>query len=121
MTRKTASILHGHAAHRRTQSDYMGILLDRVTLETWADVIDAIVAKAKDGDAQARAFLAAYLVGKPKHDAPAPLAVTAARISGDDALVDRLTKGATTWQMEDDEKDAIHDAIADELPERVDP
>lgn len=74
MTRKTETepMLRGHAKHRRTQSDYMGALLDRVTLETWGDMVDATVAKAKakGGEAQARAFLAAYLVGSHcKHKA----------------------------------------------------
>jgi hypothetical protein len=123
MTRKTETepMLRGRAPHRRTQSDYMAALLDRVPLETWGEVIDATVAKAKAGDAQARAFLAAYLAGKPQHDAPAPLAVTAARISGDDALVDELTSGATHWSMDDDEKDAIRDAITAELAGHVGP
>lgn len=123
MNRKTETepMLRGHAKHRRTQSDYMGALLDRVTLETWGDVIDATVTRAKDGDAQARAFLAAYLVGKPAHAAPEPLAVTAARISGDDALADKLTKDATDWRMDDDEKEAIREAIATELPEHIEP
>lgn len=94
MTRKTNTepMLRGSAAHRRTQSDYMGALLDRVTLETWGDVVDATVAKAKEGDAQARAFLAAYLVGKPVHEAPEPLIVTAQRLSGEDALVAKLAE-----------------------------
>ena len=87
-------MLRGRASHRRTQSDYMGALLDRVTLDTWGDVIDATVAKAKDGDAQARAFLATYLIGKPDVKAPAPLDVTAARIGGDDPLVARLARPA---------------------------
>jgi hypothetical protein len=123
MTRKTETepMLRGRAAHRRAQSDYMGTLLDRVTLETWGDVIDATVTKAKDGDAQARAFLAAYLVGKPAHDAPAPLAVTAARISGDDALVHKLTSGLTHWRMDDDEKELIREAVATELPAHIEP
>lgn len=112
-------MLRGHAKHRRTQSDYMGTLLDRVTLETWGDVIDASVARAKDGDAQARAFLAAYLVGKPTHEAPEPLTVTAARIAGDDALADKLTSELTDWRMDDDEKDAIRDAVAAELPAHI--
>jgi hypothetical protein len=123
MTRKTETepMLRGRAAHRRTQSDYMGTLLDRVTLETWGDVIDATVARAKDGDAQARAFLAAYLVGKPAHAAPEPLAVTAARISGDDALADKLTRELTHWRMDDDEKDAIREAVTAELPAHIEP
>ncbi|MGH8115428.1 MAG: hypothetical protein ACREPS_10325 [Rhodanobacteraceae bacterium] len=127
MTRKTETepMLHGHAKHRRTQSDYMGALLDRVTLETWGDVIDAAVAKAKDGDAQARAFLAAYLVGKPTHDAPEPLAVTAARISGDDALIATLAKPAIrrfnypTLAADDDAEATIRDLVAAELPEHI--
>lgn len=123
MTRKTETepMLRGRAKHRRTQSDYMGTLLDRVTLETWGEVIDATVTRAKDGDAQARSFLAAYLVGKPAHEAPEPLAVTVARISGDDPLADKLTDELTDWRMDDDEKAAIRDAIADELPAHIGP
>lgn len=123
---KTEPMLRGRAAHRRTQSDYMGALLDRVTLDTWGDVIDATVAKAKDGDAQARAFLAAYLVGRPAHDAPAPLAVTAARISGDDELVaklahdtaHRLCFGGSSF---DEARDDAEQSIAAELPEHIEP
>lgn len=123
MTRKTETepMLRGRAAHRRTQTDYMAALLDSVTLETWGDVIDATVAKAKGGDAQARAFLAAYLVGKPTHGAPEPLTVTAARISGDDPLADKLTDEVTDWRMDDDEKDAIRKAVAAELPAHIEP
>lgn len=123
MTRKTETepMLRGRAAHRRTQTDYMGALLDRVTLETWGDVIDATVTKAKDGDAQARAFLAAYLVGKPDVKAPAPLDVTVARIIGDDALADKLTSELTDWRMDHDEKDAIREAVAAELPAHIEP
>lgn len=123
MTRKTETepMLRGRAPHRRAQTDYMGTLLDRVPLKAWGEVIDATVAKAKEGDAQARAFLAAYLVGKPQHDAPEPLAVTAARIAGDDALADKLTDGATDWRMDDDEKDAIREAIVAELPAHIEP
>ncbi len=129
MNRKTDTepMLRGRAAHRRTQSDYMGALLDRVTLETWGDVIDATVAKAKDGDAQARAFLAAYLVGKPTHDAPEPLAVTAARISGDDALAAKLAKPAIdrvrypALTARADAEATIRDAVAAELPAHIEP
>jgi len=124
---ETEPMLRGRASHRRTQADYMGALLDRVTLETWRDVIDATVSKAKTGDAQARAFLAAYLVGKPTHDAPEPLAVTAARISGDDALVAKLAKPAIdrvhypTLTAREDADAAIRDALAAELPTHIEP
>lgn len=128
MTRKTETepMLRGRAAHRRTQSDYMGALLDRVTLATWGDVIDSTIAKAKDGDAQARAFLAAYIVGKPTHDAPEPLDVTAARISGADALVDKLADAAARRQCFggsnfDDARDDAAQSIAAELYGHIEP
>lgn len=129
MTRKTETepMLRGRATHRRTQSDYMGALLDRVTLETWGDVIDATVAKAKQGDAQARAFLAAYLVGKPAHDAPEPLTVTAARISGDDALVAKLAEPikkcgeSDYWQRDHEAETHYRALVSAELPAHVEP
>ena len=129
MTRKTETepMLRGHAKHRRTQSDYMGALLDRVTLETWGEVIDATVAKAKDGDAQARAFLAAYLVGKPAHDAPEPLAVTAARISGDDPLLEALAEPiqkrseSDYWQRDHETETHYRALVAAELSAHIGP
>lgn len=129
MTRKaeTEPMLHGHAPHRRTQSDYMGMLLDRVPLETWGEVIDATVVKAKEGDAQARAFLAAYLAGKPVHEAPEPLTVTAQRIRGTDPLVDRLAKPAIdrfkypVLHDDDDAEVSIRAMVADELAQHIEP
>lgn len=129
MTRKaeTAPMLRGRAPHRRTQTDYMGALLDRVPLETWGEVVDATVAKAKDGDAQARAFLAAYLVGKPAHDAPEPLAVTAARLAGNDPLVRKLAHPIVerikypSMGGYDETESAVQASIAHELPARIEP
>lgn len=117
--------LRGRAPHRRTQSDYMAALLDRVTLETWGEVIDATVAAAKSGDAQARVWLAAYLVGRPKAEAPSPLAVTAERISGEDALIAKLADPAIQRfrypMLNNDAEDeaAIKARIAEELAERI--
>jgi hypothetical protein len=127
MTRKTETepMLRGYAKHRRTQSDYMGALLDRVTLETWGDVIDATVAKAKDGDAQARAFLAAYLVGKPTTEASTPMDVTAQRIRGSDPLVNRLASPIVDRIKYpgiggyDETEAAVRDNIAAELPAHI--
>lgn len=122
---KTEPMLRGHAKHRRTQSDYMGTLLDRVTLETWGEVVDATVARAKDGDAQARAFLAQYLVGKPAHEAPEPLTIAAQRIRGSDPLVSRLAKPAIyrathSYAAADDAlEDAYEAQIAAELPAHI--
>src|SRR5215831_281969 len=87
-------LLRGRSTHRRTQSDYMAALLDRVTLETWGEIIDATVAAAKSGDARARAWLADYLVGKPQVEAPTPLAVIVQRIRGSDQLVNELAEPA---------------------------
>jgi hypothetical protein len=129
MTRKaeTAPMLRGRAPHRRTQTDYMGALLDRVPLETWGEVIDATVTKAKDGDAQARAFLAAYLVGKPTTEAATPLAITAQRISGDDALVRKLAHPIVerikypSMGGYDETESAVQASIAHELPAHIEP
>ncbi|HWG09879.1 MAG TPA: hypothetical protein VN693_00040 [Rhodanobacteraceae bacterium] len=129
MTRKTETepMLRGRAPHRRTQTDYMAALLDRVPLETWGEVIDATVAKAKDGDAQSRAFLAAYLVGKPTVEASSPLSVTASRLAGDDPLVARLAKPAIerfdypTLHRDDDSHATIRARVANELPALIEP
>jgi hypothetical protein len=122
------TLLRGRSKHRRTQSDYMAALLDRVTIDTWNDIIDATVTAAKSGDARARAWLADYLVGKPQVEAPTPLAVIVQRISGSDQLVNELATPAiyrAQWQDEEDAeednaKDAIRAQIAAELCERID-
>jgi hypothetical protein len=127
MTRKTHTdpMLRGSATHRRTQGDYLRTLLDRVTLETWGDVIDATIAKAKEGDATARTFLAAYLVGRPTMDAPEPLHVMAQAIGGDDPLVSVLAKPAMDRikfplsHASDAVADNIKAMIADELPAHI--
>ena len=106
----------------------MAALLDRVTLDTWNEIIDATVAAAKSGDARARAWLAEYLVGKPQVEARTPLAVIVQRISGADQLVDELASPAlyrAQWQdkedaEEDNAKDAIRAQIAAELADRID-
>jgi hypothetical protein len=120
-------LLRGHSKHRRTQSDYMAALLDRVTLDTWNEIIDATIAAAKSGDARARAWLAEYLVGKPQVEAPTPLAVIVQRISGEDELVETLARPAINrWRWENDHedddeaKDAITAQIASELADRID-
>src|SRR5215831_920527 len=120
-------LLRGRSKHRRTQSDYMAALLDRVTLDAWNEIIDATIAAAKSGDARARAWLAEYLVGKPQVEAPTPLAVIVQRIQGSDQLVNELASPAiyrAQWQDEEDAeednaKGAIRAQIAAELAERV--
>jgi hypothetical protein len=92
MARRKQSYLKGRFEPRRTEGDYMAVLLDAVTLEEWRSVVVATVAAAKAGDPSARAWLAQYLVGKPGATAPAPLTVVVQQLSGRDPLVDKLAK-----------------------------
>jgi len=64
--RKQPDFIKGTAAHRRTEGDYLSVLLDTVTLDDWREVVGNTLQAAKDGDAQARSWLAQYLVGKPE-------------------------------------------------------
>ena len=128
MTRKTNTepMLRGRAKHRRTQSDYVAALLDRVPLETWGEVVDAAVAKAKQGDAQARLWLAHYLVGRPASEAPTPLTVMVQQFSGHDPLALTLAKPAIDrarypgLHIHDDRDAEIAVAVANELAQRID-
>src|SRR5215472_13639068 len=108
-------LLRGRSKHRRTQSDYMAALLDRVTLETWNEIIDATISAAKSGDARARAWLAEYLVGKAQVEAPSPLTVIVERMIGKDELVETLARPAISrWRYndeDDDENEKTEDAI----------
>ena len=90
--RKQQELIRGHAAHRRTEGDYMGVLLDAVTLEDWRDVVNNAKTAAKAGDPQARAWLAQYLMGRPEAKAPTPLNIVVQQLNGADPLVERLAK-----------------------------
>ena len=85
-------LIRGQAAHRRTEGDYMGVLLEAVTLDDWRDVVNNAKAMAKSGDPQARAWLAQYLMGKPAGNAPTPLTVVVQQLNGADPLVDKLAR-----------------------------
>lgn len=52
--RKQTEYIRGHATHRRTEGDYMGVLLDAVTLDDWRGVVTGALQAAKGGDPQAR-------------------------------------------------------------------
>ncbi len=90
--RKQPELIQGHAAHRRTEGDYMSVLVGAVTLEDWRDVVNGAKAAAKAGDAQARAWLAQYLMGRPASKAPTPLTVVVQQLNGADPLVERLAR-----------------------------
>ena len=90
--RKQAELIRGTATHRRTEGDYMGVLLDAVTLDDWRGVVTGALQAAKGGDPQARNWLAQYLVGRPEGKAPTPLNIVVQQLNGLDPLVNRLAK-----------------------------
>lgn len=90
--RRQQTYIKGAFTHRRTESDYMGVLLEAVTLEDWREVVASTVAAAKSGDTSARLFLAQYLVGRPDLKAPAPVTVVVQQLSGRDPVVEKLAK-----------------------------
>jgi hypothetical protein len=121
MARKKQTYIKGTFTHRRTEANYMGVLLDAVPLEDWRDIVSATVAAAKAGDATARAWLAQYLVGKPGATAPAPLTVVVQQLSGRDPVAEGLAKPHIDRVKYsplgpcDDFEDAMHELIAGEL------
>ena len=92
--KKQQELIRGHAAHRRTEGDYMGVLLETVTLDDWRAVVSNARTLAQAGDAQARAWLAQYLMGKPAGSAPTPLTVVVQQLNDADPLVDKLAHQA---------------------------
>ncbi len=119
--RKESNFIKGTANHRRTEGDYMGVLLDTVTLDDWRDVVAGALQLAKDGDSQARAWLAQYLVGKPETKAPTPLTVVVQQLNGADPVVEKLahkTVTAIRFPGERWEED-VKTVIAAELAEKV--
>jgi len=121
MARRKQNYLKGSFENRRTEGDYMAVLLDAVTLEEWRSVVTATVAAAKAGDTSARAWLAQYLVGKPSATAPAPLTVVVQQLSGRDPVIEKLAHPHIerlkypSLHSDDDMKDAVKALVADEL------
>jgi len=123
--RKQQTFIKGTASHRRTEGDYMGVLLDTVTLDDWRDVVAGALNSAKEGDPQARAWLAQYLVGKPETKAPTPLTVVVQQLSGADPVAERLAKPIIDRALypilheDDDLEDSILALVVAELSEKV--
>lgn len=119
------TLIRGMATHRRTESDYMGVLLDTVSLEDWRDVVAGTLRLAKSGDPQARAWLAQYLVGRPEAKAPTPLTVVVQQWSGKDPVAERLAKpliGRALYpslHANDELEEGIQAAIAAELTQKL--
>jgi hypothetical protein len=121
---KQDSYVKGSAKHRRTQNDYMGTLLDAVSLDDWKEVVTSTLQAAKDGDSSARMWLAQYLVGKPDGRAPTPLTVAVQQWSGKDPVASKLAKPIierAQYPMlhgDDDWKDELQAEIAAELDKK---
>lgn len=122
---QTQTFIKGSAKHRRTEGDYMSTLLETVTLEDWQEVITSTLTAAKQGDAQARAWLGQYLVGKPAFKAPTPLTVVVQQLNGENPLINRLANKAIDQYKYPDlhRNDALEDQIkalvAAELTEKI--
>lgn len=127
MAKKDRELLKGFGAHRRTESDYMGVILDAVSLDDWRDVITGTLQLAKGGDPAARVWLAQYLVGKPDAKAPTPMTVVVNQWSGKDPVTDKLAKPLIDRELypsmhhNDAWQERIRTAIATELAEKLPP
>ena len=127
MAKQNRELLKGFGAHRRTESDYMGVMLDAVSLEDWCDVITGTLQLAKGGDPAARAWLAQYLVGKPDAKAPTPMTVVVNQWSGKDPVAEKLAKPLIDRELypsmhqNDAGRERIRTAIATELAEKLPP
>lgn len=125
MARRKQEFIRGTGAHRRTESDYMGVLLDTVSLEDWRDVVAGTLELAKQGDPQARAWLGQYLVGKPEARAPTALSVVVNQWSGKDPVAEKLAKPLIDRELypslheNDAWEDGIRAAIAAELAQKL--
>lgn len=129
MTRRKQQpeLVKGTATHRRTEGDYLSVLLDSVTLDDWRDVVNNTLEAAKGGDDKARAWLAQYLMGKPATEAPTPLTVVVNQLSGADDLVEKLAQPHLNrarypeLYQSDDLKDGLKALVAEELTRKVAP
>ena len=90
--RKQVDLIQGTANHRRTEGDYMGVLLDAVSLDDWRGVVTGALQAAKGGDPQARNWLAQYLMGRADTKAPTPLNIVVQQLNGVDPLVNKLAQ-----------------------------
>ena len=125
--RKQTEYIKGTAQHRRTEGDYMGVLLDTVTLNDWRSVVNGALQAAKGGDPQARNWLAQYLIGRPEGKAPTPINIVVQQLSGTDPLVEKLAKPAIerilypSTNQNDDLKAHIRALVAAEIQDKVKP
>lgn len=125
MTKRKQSFVRGVGTHRRTEGDYMAVLLDAVSLDDWRDVVAETLQLAKQGDPQARAWLAQYLVGRPEAKAPTPMTVVVNQWAGRDPVAERLAKpmiDRTRYPSihgDDEWVEEVEAAVAAELAQKI--
>jgi hypothetical protein len=126
MARRTQDVyIRGTGTHRRTESDYMSVLLDTVALEDWQDVVAETLRLAKGGDPAARAWLGQFLVGRPEAKAPTPLTVVVQQWSGIDPVAEKLARPIISRELhpmlhENDAWEASIEAlVASELAQKL--
>ena len=109
--------INGTAKSRATSTDYMAALLESVSLDDWRDVVTGAVKAAKEGDSQARAWLAQYILGRPEHKAPTPINVVVQQLQGRNDVIERLTSSAKFGLNfpDDDQELAIRRVVTAEL------
>lgn len=88
--RKQQQYIKGTANHRRMETNYIGVLLDAVSLEDWHEVVTTTLNRAKAGNPQARAWLAQYLLGRPDVKAPSALTVVVQQLLNENPVINRL-------------------------------
>ena len=121
MTRTKPPLVPGSARYRHTESDYLAVLLETVSLDDWRAIVSTAMDAAKNGDAGARVWLAQYLVGKPAAPAPAPLTVVVQQLAGRDPVVEQLVEPHVDrlkypgLHADDGRIEALRSRVADEL------
>ena len=127
MTRRKEQTAYvaGTAPHRRIEADYLRVLVDAVSPDDWRKVVAETLAAAKRGDAQARAWLAHYLIGKPATPAPSALTVLVQQLNGSDPVAERLAHPIIerirypSLHVDDEMADHIRTLIAEELARKI--
>ncbi len=77
---------------RKTESAYLAILSDVVGMEKWREICEGAASMAIAGDAQARDWLARYLVGRPEAKAPSMTEVIIENLLRIDAPLEKATR-----------------------------
>lgn len=126
MALKQKNLIQGTATHCRTELDYMGALLDTVTIDDWRQVCEGAMELAKTGDAQSRAWLGQYLIGQAASKAPTCINVVVSQLQGENKVLDTLTRVLTPSKFDfpDDnaaQKAQIKERLRIELQEKIKP